>query len=208
MALREPSGVAYRTGWKAEALRLREPAGAPMDDRSRGQADQRASRYRQDFNTEPLSYWRANDAPDRQGITEIGYVTGYLAYWDELRRRHPNMRIDSCAGGGRRNDLETMRRAVPLTRSDYLLEIEPGETVSQQSQTYGIALWIPYFGTGINGRDAYTFRSQMCPALAGAWDMRLKDIDYASLRRLIAQRRTVANEFYGDYYLAYALQSG
>ncbi|MFI5385386.1 MAG: alpha-galactosidase, partial [Fimbriimonadales bacterium] len=59
--------------------------------------------YRQDFNMDPLSFWRGNDAPDRQGITEIKYVTGYLAYWDELRRRHPNMLIDSCASGGRRN---------------------------------------------------------------------------------------------------------
>lgn len=156
--------------------------------------------YRQDFNTEPLLYWRGNDTPDRQGITEIAYVSGYLAYWDELRRRHPNMLIDSCAGGGRRNDLETMRRAVPLARSDYLLEIEPGEPLSQQGQTYGIALWIPYFGTGINGRDAYTFRSQMCPALSGAWDMRLKDIDYAAIRRLIGQWREVAHYYYGDYY--------
>ena len=45
--------------------------------------------YRQDFNFDPLDIWRANDAPDRQGITEIRHVTGYLAYWDELRRRHP-----------------------------------------------------------------------------------------------------------------------
>jgi alpha-galactosidase len=55
--------------------------------------------YRQDFNMDPLGAWRGNDAPDRQGITEIKHVTGYLAYWDELRRRHPNMLIDSCASG-------------------------------------------------------------------------------------------------------------
>ena len=36
--------------------------------------------YRQDFNIDPLSYWRAGDAADRQGITEIRHVTGYLAY--------------------------------------------------------------------------------------------------------------------------------
>jgi alpha-galactosidase len=43
--------------------------------------------YRQDFNMDPLNHWRGADAPDRQGITEIKHVTGYLAYWDELRRR-------------------------------------------------------------------------------------------------------------------------
>ncbi|MFA6112327.1 MAG: glycoside hydrolase family 36 protein, partial [Candidatus Latescibacterota bacterium] len=74
--------------------------------------------YRQDFNMDPLPYWRDNDAPDRQGMTENLHVQGYLAYWDELRRRHPDMLIDSCASGGRRNDLETLRRAVPLLRSD------------------------------------------------------------------------------------------
>ena len=35
--------------------------------------------YRQDYNIDPLSFWRNNDTPDRQGITEIKYVTGYLA---------------------------------------------------------------------------------------------------------------------------------
>ena len=99
--------------------------------------------YRQDFNMDPLSAWRSNDAPDRQGVTEIKHVTGYLAYWDELRRRHPNMLIDSCASGGRRNDLETMRRAVPLWRSDYAYE-----EIGHQCMTYGIALWLPYFRHG------------------------------------------------------------
>ena len=94
--------------------------------------------YRQDFNIDPLNYWRANDAPDRQGITEIKYVMGFLYFWDELRRRHPNMLIDSCASGGRRNDVETMRRAVPLWRSDYA--IEPTGT---QCMTYGISMWLP-----------------------------------------------------------------
>jgi alpha-galactosidase len=35
--------------------------------------------YRQDFNMDPLDFWRKSDAPDRQGITEIGHITGYLA---------------------------------------------------------------------------------------------------------------------------------
>jgi len=95
--------------------------------------------YRQDFNMDPLTFWRATDAPDRQGITEIKHVTGLLAYWDELRRRHPDMLIDSCASGGRRNDLETMRRAVPLWRSDYAFE-----PVGHQCMTYGISFWLPY----------------------------------------------------------------
>jgi alpha-galactosidase len=154
--------------------------------------------YRQDFNMDPLNYWRKNDAPDRQGITEIRYVTGYLAYWDELRRRHPNMLLDSCASGGRRNDIDTLRRAVPLTRSDYLLEA--GEPISQQMQTLGMAQWIPYFGTGTSGVDPYVFRSQMTPGVITSWDLRRKDGDTDAMRRLIKQWRTVSPNYYGDFY--------
>jgi alpha-galactosidase len=154
--------------------------------------------YRQDFNMDPLNFWRSNDAPDRQGITEIRYVTGYLAYWDGLRSRHPNMLIDSCASGGRRNDVETLRRAVALTRSDYLLEA--GEPFSQQMQTYGSALWMPFTGTGVSGMDRYTFRSQMTPGIITTWDMRNKDLNYDELRTLVRQWRTVAPNYFGDYY--------
>jgi hypothetical protein len=55
--------------------------------------EQGIDHYRQDFNLDPLSYWRKNDTEDRQGITEIKHVTGHLAFWDELRRRHPDMLI-------------------------------------------------------------------------------------------------------------------
>jgi alpha-galactosidase len=154
--------------------------------------------YRQDFNMDPLYYWKANDAPDRQGITEIKYVTGYLAYWDELIRRHPNMLLDSCASGGRRNDIESLRRAVPLTRSDYLLE--PGEPISQQMQTLGMAQWIPYFGTGTSGEDPYVFRSQMTPGLITSWDFRKDDVGTDTMQSLVRQWRTVSASYYGDFY--------
>jgi alpha-galactosidase len=154
--------------------------------------------YRQDFNMDPLNFWRANDAPDRQGITEIRYVTGYLAYWDELRRRHPGMLLDSCASGGRRNDVESLRRAVPLTRSDYLLE--PVEPLSQQMQTLGMAQWIPFFGTGTSGVDPYVFRSQMTPGIITSWDLRRKDSDVGAMRKLVKQWRTVSPDYYGDFY--------
>ena len=164
--------------------------------------------YRQDFNMDPLEFWRKNDAPDRQGITEIKHVTGYLAYWDELRRRHPNLLIDSCASGGRRNDLETMRRAVPLWRSDYAYE-----TTGHQCMTHGISLWLPYHGTGtVAARNAsyygsgktpvepYAFWSNVSPSLGFGIDMRVPDLNYAALRRLVGQWRRVSANYYGDFY--------
>jgi alpha-galactosidase len=151
--------------------------------------------YRQDFNFEPLSIWRAADAPDRQGITEINHVMGYLVYWDELRRRFPNLPIDTCASGGRRNDLETLRRAVPLWRSDYAYE-----PTAMQQITYGMALWIPYFGTAFNSLDPYIFRSQMAPAIGIGLEAGRYDHGYERLQRLLTQWRRVAAYYYGDYY--------
>ena len=151
--------------------------------------------YRQDFNFEPLLLWRAHDADDRQGITEIKHITGYLAYWDELRRRFPDMLIDTCASGGRRNDLETLRRAVPLWRSDYAYD-----PPAMQQLTYGMALWIPYFGTAFNSLDPYIFRSQMTPATAIGLEAGRHANGYERLRQLLAQWRGVADYYYGDYY--------
>jgi alpha-galactosidase len=170
-------------------------------------SDQGIDFYRQDFNIDPLLYWKAADTADRQGITENLYVQEYLAYWDGLRQRHPNLRIDSCASGGRRNDLETMRRAVPLVRSDYLFE-----PTSQQSQQLGLASWIPYTGAGyVVGHSAldfnlppevgrYVFRSEMTSALTLSYDMRDKTLNYALARLLYKQLRQINTNYLGDFY--------
>jgi len=151
--------------------------------------------YRQDFNIDPLAYWRENDPPDRQGITENAYVCGYLAYWDDLRRRVPGLLIDSCASGGRRNDLETMRRSVPLLRSDFFTTAE-----SQQAQTIGLSPWLPYYGSGTGASDAYMIRSSFCPAYRIAWDTRKTDLDYDFLRRMVDQFRRISPYLMGDFY--------
>ena len=38
--------------------------------------------YRQDFNIDPLPFWRQADAPDRVGMTEARYILGLYAFWD------------------------------------------------------------------------------------------------------------------------------
>jgi alpha-galactosidase len=164
--------------------------------------------YRQDFNMDPLGLWRGHDAEDRQGITEIKHVTGLLAYWDELIRRHPGMLIDTCASGGRRVDLETYRRAVPLWRSDYAFE-----PVGHQGMTYGLSFWLPYHGTGtvacLNAPyygagqtpvESYAFWSNAAPSLNSGVDMRVREIDYPALRALVEQWRRISPFYYGDFY--------
>jgi alpha-galactosidase len=152
--------------------------------------------YRQDFNMDPLAYWRANDPPDRQGVTENLHVQGYLAYWDELQRRHPGMLIDSCASGGRRNDLETMRRAVPLLRTDF--EANPE---GNQCHTYCYDLWLPYNNGAHNWSDSpYVFRSAIAPFVQRNWDVRKPDFNFALARKFLKEWRSVVDNYFGDFY--------
>jgi alpha-galactosidase len=157
--------------------------------------DQGIDLYRQDFNIDPLEFWRKDDREDRQGITEIRHVEGYFAYWDELRRRHPNMLIDSCASGGRRNDLETLRRAVPLLRSDYIME-----PVGNQCHTYALSFWYPFYGTGTSKTDTYLIRSTLCPHFTACWDQRDDKIDFPRIKRVMDQWKAFAPNYFGDYY--------
>ena len=163
--------------------------------------------YRQDYNVDPLKYWREADAEDRQGITENHYVTGYLAYWDELLRRHPGMLIDTCASGGHRNDLETLRRSLPFLRSDFIQD-----AVGNQSHTYGLSFWLPYHGTGTDQLGVYDLRSALaCPHFIACWDMRNKNLDYDLFRKLMSDwRQTAPICLHGDYYplSSYSLDGG
>lgn len=153
--------------------------------------------YRQDFNIDPLNFWRGNDAPDRQGITENRHVQGYLAFWDELQRRHPGMLIDSCASGGRRNDLETLRRAVPLLRSDY--QGGPDTALGNQGHTFGISSWIPYYGSGVYATDKYSTRSYFMPAFSLGVDAR-GNADWAGAKRDYDECRRMADYMLDDFY--------
>lgn len=99
--------------------------------------------YRQDFNFPPLRFWRDNEDFDRQGINENLYVQGYLRYWDALIDRNPGLWIDSCSSGGRRNDLETLRRSVPLHPTDYGYGYHP----VCQAFARALSTWIPYSRT-------------------------------------------------------------
>jgi alpha-galactosidase len=155
--------------------------------------------YRQDFNMDPLDFWRRNDAPDRQGMTENLHIQGYLAYWDGLRQRHPKLVIDSCASGGRRNDLETMRRAVPLHPTDY----NYGHLAAKQAFHQSLFQWIPYFGSNtvpVDSVDAYGIRSGHALSVVLGYDLRRNDLDYELLRKLTRETHLVAPYYYGDYY--------
>lgn len=122
--------------------------------------------YRQDFNMAPLADWRKHDTEDRRGISEILHINGLYRLWDALLDRFPHLLIDNCASGGRRIDIETLRRSVPLWRSDYQCS---ANFLNEGTQCHHLTFnqWMPYSGTG-GGRpyDTYRLRSAYSPALA------------------------------------------
>jgi len=168
--------------------------------------------YRQDFNFSPLAFWRDNDAEDRQGIHENLHVQGYLQFWDELLSRNPGLWIDSCSSGGRRNDLETMRRSVPLHYTDYGY----GDHPIKLSFHHTLCAWIPYFKEftlswdlcqpeddhRFDQRvDSYSFHCGMAPMLFASLDIRRDDYDLNTAVKMIAVWRSVAETMlHGDYY--------
>ncbi|MCE5268466.1 MAG: NPCBM/NEW2 domain-containing protein [Planctomycetaceae bacterium] len=157
--------------------------------------DARITIYREDFNFPPIGCWEVNEPENRRGINENHHVVGHLAFWDELLKRDPRRLIDTCASGGHRLDLETLRRSVPLWRTD-----RPFEPIGTQGQTYGLSLWEPYHGTGVVSDDPYTVRSNMAPFFLMSWDMRRKDLNYDRLRALMTEWRRWAKFYLGDYY--------
>jgi alpha-galactosidase len=159
--------------------------------------------YRQDFNFDPRPYWDKADAPDRVGMTEIGHITGLYRMWDDLLARCPGLLIDNCASGGRRIDIETMSRSIPLWRSD--LPCYPGYSgATIQNETHGLGLWAP-LNTGVCDReDTYMFRSAMGPGLCFGMPDFEKDtnkhfaIDW--IRKRFGELDQVRDLFLGDFY--------
>jgi len=144
--------------------------------------------YRQDFNINPGSYWKAADRTlydGRKGFAENKYVVGEYAFLDYLVQENPGLLIDNCASGGRRIDLEMCRRSIPLWRSDYNCYDYADLAEACQYQTYGLSLWLPYSsGANLAEDDVYEYRSHLGsvlfainkPILAG-------DEDYVQLFR-------------------------
>jgi alpha-galactosidase len=165
--------------------------------------------YRQDFNFDPLPYWQAKDTPERQGMAEIRHVEGLYAFWDELLERCPGLIIDNCASGGRRIDLETIGRSIPLWQSDFQCNWE-ADPVGGQTHGMGLGQWVPLHGTGVVGAsrragDTYNFRSHVGPAVQfGVFPYESfpiqSDYPYDWHRRRLAEYYRMRPLYRGDYY--------
>ena len=154
--------------------------------------------YRNDFNIDPLSFWRAADAPDRQGITEIRYVEGLYELWDRLLAEHPGLMIDNCSSGGRRIDLETCMRSVPLWRSD--TSCSPGHPDWNQVQTFGLGQYVPLHTACGWTPEPYDFRSSATAGAISQWDFLNPAFPRDLARATMAEVKENQKYWYGDFY--------
>lgn len=153
--------------------------------------------YRQDFNMDPLPFWLHNDAPDRQGMTEMKYVEGLYAYWDRIRSSWPDCYMEECASGGRRIDLETVKRMHLHQESDYWFDNE-----TDQNQIWGLAQYLPngLFDTPLVRLDDYSFHSTMACSLIPSWIADEPGFDTARAKKLMDRYLEVRHLLVGAWY--------
>jgi alpha-galactosidase len=159
--------------------------------------------YRQDFNDLRVpELFAMTDAPDRVGFTEIQHITGLYCFWDALLARHPDLVIDNCAGGGQRIDLETIARSVSLWRSD--LQCWPFDPIAMQTQTQGLAPWVPLTAAVCDKPTAYAMRSALGPGSVTHWSTQAldgrADLPAATICSLMDEAKELRKYFYGDFY--------
>ncbi|MCW3058193.1 MAG: hypothetical protein JWQ02_14, partial [Capsulimonas sp.] len=163
--------------------------------------DYRVDCLRQDFNVAPLEFWQKADTPDRMGLTETKHIMGLYAFWDELRRRFPNLLIDNCASGGRRLDIELAGRAIPLWRSDYL-SLGGENPLGVQLHTLGLSYWLPLHGTTPQSRpgDLYNFHGALSAAMGLGVPDDLTHYSLAYHRARMADYNRARPYYEGSYY--------
>lgn len=156
------------------------------------------SLYRQDYGINPAGNFMAQNTPGRTGIIENKYAQGYYAYWDKLIERFPGMMIDSCAAGGGRNDIESMRRAVPLHKTDY----DYTNNEDKQSMHMALYAWFPYFGSTLVGGtvDPYIMRTNYTPWVNMSLSIDSRTLKWNTLSSYLQEWTQLSSCIYSDYY--------
>jgi alpha-galactosidase len=85
-----------------------------------------------DFNTDPAPMWKGDAA------REVAHVRGVYTVMEQVRRRHPEVWLEMCAGGGNRIDSEMIRRA-----DSYWLSDQTTLTDGQRLQSASAAMVLP-----------------------------------------------------------------
>jgi len=162
-----------------------------------------------DYNIDPLPFWEHLNKkdPDRVGIGEIRYVEGLYRMWDDILKAHPHLFIDNCASGGRRIDLETCSRSIPLWRSDNtcdMVDSKPqtvlGAAIKNQLMSAGLNRYLPFSVVGQMGATPYLFRSGFNGGIAFCQDCRPSGFPRKQLERAIAEGKRIRKYWFGDFY--------
>ncbi len=159
--------------------------------------------YRQDFNTEIDRFFNANDEENRIGISEITHINGMYRLWDELRKKYPHLLIDNCASGGRRIDIETLKRSIPFFRSDYQCEFNANGDVLQ-CHNVGISRYLPFNGCTSKSTNTYDVRSSYSSSWGGAFYnavfQSMTEDDFTWAKERCDEYRKIRKYFSCDFY--------
>ncbi|MBQ7652695.1 MAG: alpha-galactosidase [Victivallales bacterium] len=159
--------------------------------------------YRQDFNTGLTEFFEDHDEPDRRGITEIKHICGMYRLWDTLLNLFPGLIIDNCSGGGRRIDLETLKRAIPFFRSDYQCAFNATAEV-MQTHNAGAMRYFPFIGCTTKVCDLYTLRSSYASSFGVACYntvfQSMTEEDFAVVRKAVDDYRRIRHYLSLDFH--------
>ncbi len=177
--------------------------------------ENRVEMYREDNNSDPGALWRHLDSlegENRAGITECKFVAAHYKMWDDIIACTLSYGgcgfVDSCASGGGRNDLESLRRGIPLLRSDY----DRTATAMRLSMTTSFNKWIPFCGANTKEKesqlaltgtsDVYTWRASYLPALnVDSQFVQDESQDFDMLRFGLREWKRVAPFMLKDFYV-------
>lgn len=155
------------------------------------------SAYRQDFNFGPIHHWRDNDPPEREGMTEIRYIEGLYAFWDQLAAEHPDSVRESCAGGGRRIDLEVMSRFHFTQKTDHWFSNR-----NDQRSLFSLSHFVPCraITAHVNRLDDVSFHSTLPASLCLGWPVDEEGFDRERARELTARYLAVRGLLNASFY--------
>ncbi|MCC6442427.1 MAG: alpha-galactosidase [Armatimonadetes bacterium] len=148
---------------------------------------------------------RNDREPERVGMAETRYVEGLYRMWDDLLAAHPGLVIDNCYGGGRRIDLETSARSLPLWRTDVTVgHIEAGRSertaILNQSMTAGLNRYVPFSLCGTIGVEPYFIRSGFNGGLLCGSNLPLPEANRARLKEALTEVKRLRKYVQGNFY--------
>ena len=160
--------------------------------------------YRQDFNAYLSEFFELGDKENRRGITEIKHIMGMYKIWDELLEEFPYLIIDNCASGGRRIDVETLKRSIPFFRTDYLCNFNENPEVLQAHNS-NVSLYLPYNGCSSKTKDdVYAIRSSYSSswgvASYSAIFQSMDENDFKWLKKYTEEYRRIRKYMSKDFY--------